>query len=1395
MSEQHHNKSEGRSLCLSRCVSRAAICCLLFGLLAQFFPANATVSAYRYRGGSGDGWDSQQASPGLYQGGNYDGSSMAASTNITLGNISIYPETLRFVGQPPATSVIGIAFSWLPAETPLSVEVLDNSGRRYSNTVYTITLSLDNDPAGGTTLGGTLTANTLNGLASFEHAGLYLDKAGVGFTLEAASADLVPGISDGFTVLNPFTVTSPAASTNWAIGRQYNVEWTTHASASQVLLYYAIIPNYNNWYPINILPVANNGSYLVTIPNILPEPQTVPYMNLAIKVADAANLLSYGLSGSFTISLYKITFNITDYYNGLALSDLSVECSSGWTASGLASGVSRYYAYSTYTTRWSKDDYFSGTLTEWTANSNKTVNMTLSQAMPTYRVMANFTHEGADYLINAWLEESGRIITNCGTCRVTFEDKDSIAVDVNGASPGTDVTQTAPNANGYYRLPIDMANINSNRTYFAKVEVEMNGMYYSTSLAYGQAAQGGGITGLTADDLTGLYEDHAAIRSNLMYLGVSYDALYSSVGPNLGTKVDDLASATAFLDTKLDGTLAGIDLLKEAVGASQSETLYSKALATLEAATNLPSAITREAKKGIQSKIINRPTSATNGAMVMIRYRTDTGKAPEISVYDPGNTALVSGGMMTNEIGTSGVYEYGLQIQTAWPMGEYTILCSESTTASADSMILKIVAADGGGAGAAVDLSTVIEKLDALSAKLDTIATDQSTMNSTLSSQSSTLSTMSGDMTTMSGNINTIKTDVTAINSTLKTMSENINTLLDNWNSANLSDINTKIDQLVKYMGTPFDSGGMQTLFGKIAQTYGVINQLPAAAIFVEVQALRKEVDFQGKSSTAYNMLADISAALEDLQDTGTDKTKETATSELQQASKTVQETREALGAIAKQAGVSGVLAASSASGGASSLQNLYDQMTELKAMSQAILDLLRQREKPVVKSWLESGSVKRRILVANHSKAVEEVVPVKEYLPDGVKPEDIISKGDFKLGYDFDRSLYFVYQDVKLQPGASVTLEIVMTDIWRVDVGEIAMLRDHVRRLSSILDKSRYAEQVKVLRDNIDRRLDQIAQVQNTVTTTENRLSNYEVNKASLEEIKNDIGTLEDLVVEVQGVPTEKVMGKTSPLVSAAAGAATGGASPPPKRKITMKIEMVNPLVISNTAPLEYALPAEIKPDLIVEQGGLEVRYNPEKKLHYLSKENLVFAPHEKKSFSVELNDIWYIPNQQINDLRGHTEKLVGMFVDSEARQSADFLGNRIMQELTAIDKSQQQADLTADVHIGNYRVNAKRLEDIKKDIARLERLIVQTGGSPGLTMAARDVKIKEGGVIPAAGSKAKALITVNTWRIIWTIIAFTGVISFLFFMIWWMQIRKKEAEKLEKLDLAGKDGKNEKS
>lgn len=1014
--------------------------------------------------------------------------------------------------------------------------------------------------------------------------------------------------------------------------------------------------------------------------------------------------------------------------------DLSVKCSSGWEESGLSQTPQtawlippREYAVGIYTTTWYHANFYDKRIV-FAVDSNEVRNFVYMDPRWTSpsRVLAVITSEGTNYLVNAWLEgTSGSPAKDSGNCRVSIVDA--------SVSEIASASQASPNGNGFFRLPINISNITNNNTYLANIGIDdFNGNSFSNTITF--ALSGEADSSRLAEILsntTTIIGQTEGIRSNTTWLGQSYEALSTSFN-TLNPKIDTLG-------TKMDASLAGISSIQTAVGATESETLYSKV-------TELPAVITREAKKGVQSKILNRPTTATNGASLMIRYKTDTGKAPTINVYDQNAGSLVSDGIMT-EINASGVYGYNLNLLSTWPLGEYTIICSESTTASADSMTLKVVANEP----IVVDLSSVTTQLDALDVKLSGVAADQSTMNSALT-----------------------------------TMANDINTLLENWNSLNMTDLKAKIDLLVKYMGTPNDSSGMQTLFGKVAQTYGLVNQMPVAAVFAEIQDFRKEVDFQGKSDTTYNMLADIMAAIDDLQGGGADKTKETS-AELREAATTVQETRETLSAIAKQAGLGNVIAVSATGGKELSIQSLYDQMAELKALSQAIYDLLRQREKPVVKSWLESGSVKKRILVANSSKTVEEIIPVKEYLPEGVKPEDIISMGDFQLGYDFYGSLYYVHQEIKLAPSASATLEVIMNDIWWIDESEIVMFREHVQQLVKILEKSRYIDQVKVLSENIYRRLDRIIEVQHTASTTEKRLSNYEMNKAALDEVKVDIGNLEDLVVEVQGLPTDKIMGTISPLPTV--GGLVDEVIKQRGRKIKLKIEMVNPLVISNTFPLEFHLPAEINPSLITDLGELEVRFDPEKKLHYLSSTNLAFAPREIKIFTVELTDVWFVPDQQIDALLGHTDKLVGMFVESEARASAEFLGKRIKQRLAAIRKSQQQMDLSADVHIGNCRLNKGRMEDIKKDIARLERLIVQTGGSPGLTRSARDVKIKEGGVIPAGGTMARLLGTVNTWRIIWTTITFAGIISSIFFMIWWMQIKIKDQVKLEKLEAGGKD------
>jgi subtilase family serine protease len=113
------------------------------------------------------------------------------------------PSALRFVQQPGDTkagSTLGM----------VKVQILDQFNNALSNATTPVTLSLGNNPAGGQ-LGGTLTQNAVNGVATF--ADLTLDQAASGYTLVASSGSLDQDVSASFTI-------SPAAASKVAFAVQ-----------------------------------------------------------------------------------------------------------------------------------------------------------------------------------------------------------------------------------------------------------------------------------------------------------------------------------------------------------------------------------------------------------------------------------------------------------------------------------------------------------------------------------------------------------------------------------------------------------------------------------------------------------------------------------------------------------------------------------------------------------------------------------------------------------------------------------------------------------------------------------------------------------------------------------------------------------------------------------------------------------------------------------------------------------------------------------------------------------------------------------------------------------------------------------------------------------------------
>ena len=120
-----------------------------------------------------------------------------AGTSNRFDVLSGATDHLAFIQQP--TDVADTSTAIAPAVT---VGAYDAGGNLKTGPIP-ITLAIGNDPAGGSTLGGTPTETSTAGVATFSD--LTVDQPGSGFTLVASSGSLTPATSAPFNVGNPNT--------------------------------------------------------------------------------------------------------------------------------------------------------------------------------------------------------------------------------------------------------------------------------------------------------------------------------------------------------------------------------------------------------------------------------------------------------------------------------------------------------------------------------------------------------------------------------------------------------------------------------------------------------------------------------------------------------------------------------------------------------------------------------------------------------------------------------------------------------------------------------------------------------------------------------------------------------------------------------------------------------------------------------------------------------------------------------------------------------------------------------------------------------------------------------------------------------------------------------------
>jgi hypothetical protein len=189
--------------------------------------------------------------------------------------------------------------------------------------------------------------------------------------------------------------------------------------------------------------------------------------------------------------------------------------------------------------------------------------------------------------------------------------------------------------------------------------------------------------------------------------------------------------------------------------------------------------------------------------------------------------------------------------------------------------------------------------------------------------------------------------------------------------------------------------------------------------------------------------------------------------------------------------------------------------------------------------------------------------------------------------------------------------------------------------------------------------------------------------------------------------------------------------------------------------------LPQEIKPKDILDLGGLELEYDPEKSIYYVYNPSLELAPAEVRVFEVEVQDVWLIPQKKLDDLKKRTDLMLERLQDTDYYEKAKEIADTIYPRLDEITTTQVDEAVSRAQHIGIYRTNLLTLDQIKEDMNKMERLL-SVAGRPLAPEMLTKTKIK-------AESPTKTM----TWIVIFIIIVFIGLLAGVLFFTWNRQTR----------------------
>lgn len=671
------------------------------------------------------------------------------------------------------------------------------------------------------------------------------------------------------------------------------------------------------------------------------------------------------------------------------------------------------------------------------------------------------------------------------------------------------------------------------------------------------------ITGAISTSQTAITSNAA---TNTSTITGAITSAQNNINTNSNTNTSTITGAISSAQSAITSNAAtNVTTITAAITAT--ENALSSQASTNVSALNSAISDLQDTADAIAASITSLETAVTDSTADVNTLITKWGS------YDAGQIiTAVSGvqstlGTSADTCVTSSIFGHIKCVQDKWGAQDanalYTAANSAATTAAA---IRNELAYNGKSTTAYEDMQSLLTQLQTVGTS---VTSAQSTITSAISAaQASIKGSSDRDLTQLSTQVTGVQTTANSISTTVSsistkvdlmqasvdTMSGQIDDLITEWNNSSVADVLTEVQNLEARIGQNTDTcAANNTVFGYTKCLQDKWGAQDAASIYTAANtastlaaALRSELNYNGKSTTAYEDLQSLKTAVTTVNSLLGNSSDNSATATIFGRIKLAQDTIETLDTSSID--LSGLIA----KWGDYSAEDLYtkineisDQVEEVNQIDNVddILEISEENSKdlkelknqvlgltavvdvnkvmldkisngPIIKTWLEEGSIIFKTLITNPSSTNPQTVPIKVYLPREATEKDIMKvDAGLKIEYSSQDGALYAIGEFNLQPGETKILEVELTDIWKISDEEIASLRNQTEELAAPLKNTSFFAQSVTIRSDIMTKLDTVQRTQNEAVTPDQRISTYRNNKALIETIKRENEDLKGLL------------------------------------------------------------------------------------------------------------------------------------------------------------------------------------------------------------------------------------------------------------------------------------------